>query len=313
MRTLELEEFTVTDEASVDRTPDESSTEETGAAFDGFSLTADALKQYLRDIRKYPLLTFEEEQDLGKRVHGGDRAAKARMIESNLRLVVSMAKKYINRGLPFLDLIEEGNLGLIRAVEKFLPEKGFRFSTYATWWIKQSIERAIMNQTRTIRLPVHVTEELGRYTRVMRRLNQELKREPNAEEIAKKMRVSVKKARSLAEVAKETFSLDVLVGDNDDNSLKDLIVDEASPSPLAAVAEKSERRYLHELLERLTANEREVIEMRFGLRNETPETLNGIGRKHGITRERVRQIEAQALKKLRYFSRTDHMTVEALR
>jgi RNA polymerase primary sigma factor len=223
-----------------------------------------------------------------------------------------MGKKYINRALPFSDIIEEGNLGLIRAVEKFQPEKGFRFSTYATWWIKQAIERAITNQSRTIRLPIHVTEGLTRYTRAVRRLTQELKREPTADEVAKKMRVPLQKVLSLSEVARETYSLDMPVGDQEDTSLKDMIVDEAAASPLAGLAEDTNRRYLRDWLGRLNTNEREVIEMRFGLRDDTPETLLGIGRKYGLTRERVRQIEARALNKLKLFSQKDHITAEAV-
>jgi RNA polymerase primary sigma factor len=272
----------------------------------------ETLKHYLKEIRNYGLLTFEQEQELGRRVHRGDKNAKARMIESNLRLVVAMGKKYINRGLPFPDLIEEGNLGLIRAVEKFRPEKGFRFSTYASWWIKQAIERAIKNQGRTIRLPVHIAEDLSRYTRAVRRLTQELKREPRPEEIAKRMRTSVQKVRSLSEVARETYSLDMPVGEQEENSLKDMIVDETTTSPLAVLTEENNRHYLQDWLGRLNANEREVIELRFGLRDDTPKTLNGIGRKYGITRERVRQIEAQALNKLKLFSRKDRVTAEVM-
>lgn len=271
-----------------------------------------ALKYYLKEIRQYPLLTFEEEQNLGRRVVRGDKKAKARMIESNLRLVVAMGKKYINRGLPFSDIIEEGNLGLIRAVEKFRPEKGFRFSTYATWWIKQAIDRAIVNQTRVIRLPVHVAEEVCNYAKTVRRLTQKLKREPAAAEIAKIMRIPVEKVRSLTQVARETYSLDMALGDQVENSLKDVLVDDTSESPLTELAHESSQRRLHDWLAKLTQHERDVIEMRFGLRNDTPETLNGIGRKYGITRERVRQIESQALHKLKRFSRRDGMTAEVM-
>ncbi len=272
----------------------------------------DVIKYYLKEIRKYPLLTFAQEQELGRRVRKGDPEAKARMIESNLRLVVAMAKRYINRGVPFSDLIEEGNLGLIRAVEKFLPEKGFRFSTYAAWWIKQAVERAIVNQARVIRLPVHIAEEVNGYTRAVRHLTQQLRREPTDAEIAKKMRVRTDKVRSISEVQRETYSLDMTIGEQED-TLKDIIRDDNQESPLTMINAMNRRRTLDSWLSQLSKHERNVIEMRFGLKSAAvPQTLNGIGRKYGITRERVRQIENQALHKLKQYSQNEHMTLEVM-
>ncbi len=272
----------------------------------------DAIKYYLKELRRYPLLTFEEEQKLGRRVVRGDQEAKARMIESNLRLVVAMAKKYINRGLPFSDLIEEGNLGLIRAVEKFRPEKGFRFSTYATWWIRQAIERAIINQSRVIRLPIHISDDVNAYARTARRLTQELGREPTEREIAKKMRWSIARVRSTSEVVKETYSLDMTVGEQEEDTLKDLVPDTTNQSPLIALAQMDRQERLDDWLSRLSGNERDVIEMRYGLKSDEPQTLNGIGRRYGITRERVRQIEKHAINKLRQYCRSERFVSESL-
>ncbi len=272
----------------------------------------DSIKSYLKEIRKYPLLTFEEEQELGRRANQGDAKAKARMIESNLRLVVAMGKKYINRGLPFPDIIEEGNLGLIRAVEKFRPEKGFRFSTYASWWIRQAIDRAIVNQSRIIRLPVHVAEDVKVYTRTVRRLTQELGREPSTGEVAKKMRIGTEKVRSLSQVARETSSLDILIGDQDEDTLKDVVADDNAVSPLTVLEKSSSRRRIDTWLSQLTTNERKVIELRYGLSSDEPETLDKIGKKYGITRERVRQIESRALDKLRQLLHDDRMSLEVL-
>lgn len=277
----------------------------------GIGPEPDALKFYLKEIRKYPLLTFQEERELGRRVRKGDPNAKARMIESNLRLVIAMGKRYINRGLPFSDIIEEGNLGLIRAVEKFQPEKGFKFSTYAAWWIKQAIERAIINQSRVIRLPIHVAQQVGAYARTVRHLTQELKREPTTGEVAKKMRVRVDKVGSISQVAQETYSLDMPVGDQED-SLGEVIADENQQSPIDAVGDANRRQRLNSWLSQLSRNERDVIEMRFGLQTDLPQTLKGIGKKYGITRERVRQIESQALGKLKQYSRSEGATLEVL-
>ena len=272
----------------------------------------DAIKYYLKEIRKTPLLTFEQEQELAKRIEKGDQEARAKMIEANLRLVVAIGKKYINRGLQFSDIIEEGNLGLIRAVEKFQYERGFKFSTYASWWIKQSIERAIVNQTRTIRLPVHIAEIVNTYTRAMRQLTQTLGREPSIEEIAKKMKSTVEKVRSISQVVRETYSLDMLIGDQEEDTLKDILQDNNALSPATVSDEIRRREHIDEWLNQLSVSERKVIEMRFGLVDGEPRTLDNIGKEFGITRERVRQIETQALNKLRIITRRKKIDLEGM-
>ncbi len=272
----------------------------------------DAIKYYLKEIRKTPLLTFEQEQELAKRIAKGDAEARAKMIESNLRLVVAIGKKYINRGLQFSDIIEEGNLGLIRAVEKFQYERGFKFSTYASWWIKQSIERAIVNQTRTIRLPVHIAEIVNTYTRAMRQLTQALGRDPSIEEIAKKMKTTVEKVRSISQVVRETYSLDMLIGDQEEDTLKDILQDNNALSPATVSDEIRRREHIDEWLNQLSVSERKVIEMRFGLVDGEPRTLDNIGKEFGITRERVRQIETQALNKLRIITRRKKIDLEGM-
>ncbi len=272
----------------------------------------DAIKYYLKEIRKTPLLTFEQEQELAKRIAKGDQEARAKMIEANLRLVVAIGKKYINRGLQFSDIIEEGNLGLIRAVEKFQYERGFKFSTYASWWIKQSIERAIVNQTRTIRLPVHIAEIVNSYMRATRQLTQSLGRDPQIEEIAKKMKVTVEKVRSISQVVRETYSLDMLIGDQEEDTLKDILQDTSSVSPATVSDEIRRREHIDEWLQQLSVSERKVIEMRFGLVDGEPKTLDSIGKEFGITRERVRQIETQALNKLRIITRRKKIDLEGM-
>ncbi len=264
----------------------------------------DTVKLYLQEIRKTPLLTFEEEQSLAKRVQEGDAEARSRMIRSNLRLVVAIGKRYINRGLPFSDIIEEGNLGLIRAVEKFEYERGFRFSTYASWWIRQSIERAIANQVRIIRLPVHVAELANAYARAVRKLTQQFGRDPSNEEVAKKMRVSISRVRALSQVTRETYSLDMLISGEGEDTLKDILSDDHAPSPSSASDERLRSRYLSEWIAELPATERSIIEMRYGLNMANPRTLDSIGKEFGITRERVRQIENQAIRKLRNYTKS---------
>jgi len=272
----------------------------------------DAIKYYLKEIRKTPLLTFEQEQELAKKIAQGDQVARAGMIEANLRLVVAIGKKYINRGLPFSDIIEEGNLGLIRAVEKFQYQRGFKFSTYASWWIKQSIERAIVNQTRTIRLPVHIAEIVNSYMRSTRQLTQKLGRDPSIEEVAKKMRVTIDKVRSISQVVRETYSLDMLIGDQEEDTLKDILQDTNALSPASFSEDIRRREHIDEWLKQLSVSEKKVVEMRFGLIDGDPMTLDCIGKEFGITRERVRQIETQALNKLRAITKRKKIDLEGM-
>ncbi len=306
-----------TDEAAVReygaRKPVDEEAESPSAEEDKASTTGlDAIKYYLKEIRKIPLLTFEQEQELGKRTAQGDPEARARMIESNLRLVVAIGKKYINRGLPFSDIIEEGNLGLIRAVEKFQYERGFKFSTYASWWIKQAIERAIVNQSRTIRLPVHIAEAVFAYTRAIRQLSQELGREPAVEEIAEKIGTTPEKVRSISQVVRETYSLEMLVGDQEEDTLKEVLQDPNAVSPSAVSDEVRRKEQIKKWLGQLSANEHKIIEMRYGLTNGEASTLDSIGRTFGITRERVRQIEVQALRKLRAITKLQKVSLEVM-
>lgn len=272
----------------------------------------DPVRYYLQEVRRYPLLTREQERELARRIALGDEQARARMIESNLRLVISIAKRYINRGLDFSDLIEEGNLGLIRAVEKFNGEKGFKFSTYASWWIRQAIERAIVNQSRIIRLPVHVAEEVNAYTRAVRRLKQDLGHEPDLETVARHMGVDVDRVRSISQVARETYSLEMIIGDHEDDTLKDVISDEHIVMPTEISDEERRKECLMAWLRELSPAERRVIESRFGLNGKGPMTLERIGRESGITRERVRQIEAHAIDKLRGITRTRNVTADVM-
>jgi len=271
------------------------------AAGDSSRSGLDAIKLYLKEIRKTPLLTFDQEQELARRVEKGDQEARSSMIEANLRLVVSIGKKYINRGLPFPDIIEEGNLGLMRAVEKFDYRRGFKFSTYASWWIRQAIERAIVNQVRLIRLPVHVAEQVNAYNRTVNILTRRLEREPSPEEIAQKMGITVMKARALSQMTRDAYSLDLLIGDEGDDTLKDTVSDDNAPSPAQPSHDLRRDKQINEWMSQLGPTEHRVIEMRYGLNDGNDLTLDGIGRQFGITRERVRQIESQAIQKLRHF------------
>ena len=259
----------------------------------------DAIKYYLKEIRKTPLLTFEQEQELAKKVALGDEGARARMIEANLRLVIVIGKRYINRGLPFPDIIAEGNIGLIRAVERFKHQRGFRFSTYAWWWIKQSIERAIVNQVRIIRLPVHVAGVVNKYTRIVRKMSQQLRREPDAQEIATEMRLSVDRVRAASQLVRDVCSLETPIGDQEDETLKNVLSDDNAPSSENFYDDGRRQRHVNEWISQLPAVERKVIELRYGLNREDPLTLMSIGKQFGLTRERVRQIESKALNKLK--------------
>lgn len=263
---------------------------------------SDPVRMYLKEIGKIPLLTADEEVELAKRIEKGSLAAKKKLAESNLRLVVSIAKRYVGRGLSLLDLIQEGNQGLIRAVEKYDWRKGYKFSTYATWWIRQAITRAIADQARTIRVPVHMVETINKLMRVSRKLMQETGRDPTPEEIAKEMKISPAKVRDILKVAQGTTSLEAPVGDEEDSLLGDFIADTA-PSPYDTASKQLLKDNIREVLATLTPREASVLIYRFGLEGEKPMTLEEVGKKFGVTRERIRQIEAKALRKLRHPSR----------
>lgn len=259
----------------------------------------DAIKLYLRDIQKTKLLTAEDERELAVRIAAGDKAARDRMIESNLRLVVKIAKRYINRGLPFLDLIEEGNLGLIKAVERFKISKECRFSTYATWWIRQSIERALVNQSRTIRLPVHVSDDINKMLRISRELMQKLNREPVVKEIAASMGVDQAYVRRLMQLLKKTYSIERPMGENNDYFLLDTIEDASAVSPSEQLENVDRYEHVSQWFESLSENEKSILTLRFGLNDTESQTLDTIGKQFGVTRERIRQIEAKTIEKLR--------------
>ena len=264
----------------------------------------DPVRMYLKEIGRVPLLTAEEEVDLAKRMEKGEEEAKRRLVESNLRLVVSIAKRYVGRGMLFLDLIQEGNLGLIKAVEKFDYRKGFKFSTYATWWIRQAITRAIADQARTIRIPVHMVETINKLIRVSRKLLQELGREPSPEEIAVEMDLPVERVREIMKIAQEPVSLETPIGEEEDSHLGDFIEDEDAPAPAEAASYILLKEQLEGVLETLTPREEKVLRLRFGLDDGRSRTLEEVGQEFGVTRERIRQIEAKALRKLRHPSRS---------
>lgn len=267
----------------------------------------DPVRMYLKEIGKINLLTVEEEIEIAQRIENGDMAAKAELAEANLRLVVSIAKRYINRGMPFLDLIQEGNLGLMRAVEKFEYKKGFKFSTYATWWIRQAITRAIADQARTIRIPVHMVETINRLLRVQRTLVQDLGREPTPEEIAAEMNIDPERVREIQKIAQEPVSLETPIGEEEDSHLGDFIPDEDIPSPQEAATNTMLREQLFQTLSLLTEREQKVIRLRFGLDDGKVRTLEEVGRVFDVTRERIRQIEAKALRKLRHPRRSEKL------
>ena len=289
-------ETSVEDEAIRDLNLDASATD--GAGMD------DPVRMYLKEIGKVPLLTAEQEQELAQRMLEGDEDAKSQLIEANLRLVVSIAKRYLGRGMQFLDLIQEGNLGLIKAVDKFDHSKGFKFSTYATWWIRQAITRAIADQARTIRIPVHMVETINRLVREQRALIQELGREPTVEEIAERMNLSVEKVREIQKISQEPVSLEKPIGEEEDSHLGDFIPDDDAMSPADQVAYTLLKEQLLDAMKGLTAREEKVLRLRFGLDDGRQRTLEEVGKEFNVTRERIRQIEAKALRKLRHPSRS---------
>ena len=264
----------------------------------------DPVRMYLKEIGRVPLLTAEEEVALAKQMEAGDEEAQRRLAEANLRLVVSIAKRYVGRGMLFLDLIQEGNLGLIKAVEKFDYNKGYKFSTYATWWIRQAITRAIADQARTIRIPVHMVETINKLIRVQRQLLQELGRDPAPEEIAEVMEISVERVREIMKIAQEPVSLETPIGEEEDSHLGDFIEDHDAPAPAEVASFMLLKEQLEEVLDTLTAREEKVLRLRFGLDDVRARTLEEVGQNFGVTRERIRQIEAKALRKLRHPSRS---------
>ena len=270
---------------------------------DGVSIE-DPVRMYLKEIGKVPLLSAEEEIELAKRMEEGDEQAKQKLAEANLRLVVSIAKRYVGRGMLFLDLIQEGNLGLIKAVEKFDYRKGYKFSTYATWWIRQAITRAIADQARTIRIPVHMVETINKLIRVSRQLLQELGREPSPEEIAAEMNMPVERVREILKISQEPVSLETPIGEEEDSHLGDFIQDDNVPVPADAAAFTLLKEQLEEVLGTLTEREQKVLTLRFGLEDGRARTLEEVGKEFNVTRERIRQIEAKALRKLRHPSRS---------
>ena len=275
----------------------------TETSYEGISVD-DPVRMYLREIGKIPLLSYDKELELAKRILEGDEEAKQELAEANLRLVVSIAKKYVGRGMLFLDLIQEGNMGLIKAVEKFDYTKGFKFSTYATWWIRQAITRAIADQARTIRIPVHMGETINRLIRTSRHLLQQLGREPTPEEIANEMDMSVEKVMEIQKIAQDPVSLETPIGEEDDSHLGDFIQDEDSPAPQDAASYTLLREQLEEVMKTLTPREAKVLRLRFGLDDGKARTLEEVGKEFDVTRERIRQIEAKALRKLRHPSRS---------
>ena len=292
----------VEDLAEIEEVTEEEITD-TDALMDSFS-TDDPVRMYLKEIGKVPLLTPEEEVALAIRMSEGDEEAKHRMTEANLRLVVSIAKRYVGRGMLFLDLIQEGNLGLIKAVEKFDYTKGYKFSTYATWWIRQAITRAIADQARTIRIPVHMVETINKTIRVSRQLLQELGHDPSAEEIAAEMDMPVDKVRDILKIAQEPVSLETPIGEEEDSHLGDFIPDEDASEPSEAASFSLLREQLEEVLDTLAPREKKVLELRFGIVDGRTRTLEEVGKEFNVTRERIRQIEAKALRKLRHPSRS---------
>ncbi len=299
-----IEDFSVTEDLDLDISDIEADTiDEDGAIIEGISID-DPVKVYLKEIGRVPLLTPDEEVELAQRMGEGDPYARKRLSEANLRLVVSIAKRYVGRGMQFLDLIQEGNLGLIKAVEKFDHTKGFKFSTYATWWIRQAITRAIADQARTIRIPVHMVETINKVKKVSSQLLHQNGHEPTAEEIAVELDMSTEKVREIMRVAQEPVSLETPIGEEEDSHLGDFIPDEDAPAPADAASHTLLKEQLADVLKTLTPREEKVLRLRFGLDDGRPRTLEEVGREFNVTRERIRQIEAKALRKLRHPSRS---------
>ena len=302
---VELAEFEKEIQAEVSKF-DNSANMEKVLEQEGLSID-DPVRQYLKEIGRIPLLDFDGEKELAERMIAGDEEAKMMLVESNLRLVVSIAKKYLGRGMYFLDLIQEGNLGLMKAVEKFDHTKGYKFSTYATWWIRQAITRAIADQARTIRIPVHMVETIHKITKYSRQMLQELGREPTAEEIGDKIGMSADKVKEILKISQDPVSLETPIGEEEDSHLGDFIPDEDTPAPADAAASAILREVIERELHTLTPREEHVIKLRFGLYDGRPRTLEEVGKEFDITRERIRQIEAKALRKLRHPSRARHL------
>jgi len=304
----------ITDDSTADVKPGQDEDSEEVKADDSELLSVpegvtvnDPVRMYLKEIGKIPLLTSEEEIELAKRIEQGEEEAKRRLAEANLRLVVSIAKKYVGRGMLFLDLIQEGNLGLIKAVEKFDYRKGYKFSTYATWWIRQAITRAIADQARTIRIPVHMVETINKLIRISRQLVQELGREPLPEEIAQEMNISEERVREILKIAQEPVSLETPIGEEDDSHLGDFIEDHEAQAPADAAAFELLKEQLEDVLDTLSPREEKVLRLRFGLDDGRSRTLEEVGQYFGVTRERIRQIEAKALRKLRHPMRSKRL------
>jgi len=287
--------------ALIDFSKDEKNVEVLDDSMDLGNDVPDAVQMYLKEIGKTPLLTKDEERDLAKRAEKGDEEARQRLMKANLRLVVSIAKRYVNRTphLSILDLVQEGNIGLSRAVEKFDYRRGFKFSTYATWWIRQAITRALADQSRTVRIPVHMVETISKYTQVRRQLIQELGRDPLAEEVAAEMGIDVEKVRHIQKISQEVLSIEMPVGDEDDSTLSDFIPDEKNPTPAQSTARAMLRDLIREIMIDLSEREQQILKMRFGLEDGVSHTLEEVGKAFGVTRERIRQIEAKALDKIR--------------